>query len=64
MLLWVALLRTTALAPKPTLPPAFPAAFRCAGGLLQLLLPAKLDESAASDGAALFPSRLTAMLLR
>ncbi|EDL29510.1 mCG142742, isoform CRA_e, partial [Mus musculus] len=62
--LWVALLRATALALKPTLPPASPAAFRCAGVLLQLLLSAKLDESAASDGAALFPSELTAMLLR
>lgn len=64
VLLWVALLRATALALKPTLPPASPAAFRCAGVLLQLRLSAKLDESAASDGAALFPSELTAMLLR
>lgn len=58
-----ALLHITALAPKPTLPPASPAAFRCAGVLL-LLLPVRLDESAASDRAALCPSGLAAMPLR
>lgn len=63
MQLWVALLRATALAPKPTGPAAAPAAFRCAHISLPLL-PGRLDASAASDGAALLPGGLTVRTLR